>query len=117
MKLQWKNLTYIQVEALRECFDFIANGYVDEKSYFDNRKWTIWLRHAYNRNKIKMIVTDSYYTIEKNIVAVKHIEGCPDNRRYNAQLNSQGEIEVVRSGEGVNSMLVSGSVLHKLYEK
>lgn len=117
MTLQWKNLTYIQVEALRECFDFIANGYVDEKSFFDKRKWTIWLRHAYNHNRIKMIVTDSYYTIEKNIVAVKHIEGSPDNRRYNAKLNSKGEVEVVRCREGENSMFVSGSVLPNIYEK
>lgn len=81
--------TFIQVEALKECFDFLQNGYVDEKVWFGEDKWLIYLKHQYNHNRIKVTVRKFSYVVQKNAKVVKSVEGLEDAKRYECYLDSQ----------------------------
>lgn len=109
--IEWKNISFIQVEALKECFDLIENGYVDMKSYFGDTIWLIYLIHPDNRNKIRMEVYKDRYSIHKNHRQVKMVSGYNNGTLYHAWLNSQGRIEAVRVRRSDCLQLVSGSVL------
>lgn len=85
----FSNCTFIQVEALKECFDFLQNGYVDEKVWFGSDKWLMYFKHHYNHNRIKVTVRKFSYVVEKNAKVVKSVEGLEDMRRYDCYLDSQ----------------------------
>ena len=105
------NCTFIQVEALKECFDFLNNGYIDEKGWFGDDKWLIYLRHCFNGNKIKMTIRRFSYIIEKNSKLVKSVEGLEDLDRYDCTLDSQVVIKAKRREICGCSRLISGSDL------
>ena len=89
MKSFISDCTFIQVEALKECFDFLQNGYVDEKVWFGEDKWLMYFRHQYNNNHIKVTVRKFSYIVEKNAKVVKSVEGLEDLKRYECYLDSQ----------------------------
>lgn len=82
------NVTRIQVDALRECIDFIRNGYVDMANYYDDDKWFLYFKKADANRRIKVIVRPFSYVIEKNGKVVKSVEGVPDSCRYNVSFDS-----------------------------
>lgn len=109
--IEWKNISLIQVEALKECFDLIENGYIDRKSYFGDSIWLIYLIHAYNHNEIRMEVHKDRYSIRKNDRLIKTVSGCNNRTLYHAWLNSQGRVKAVRVRRSDCLQLVSGYVL------
>lgn len=82
------NVTRIQVDALRECIDFIRNGYIDMAHYYDDDEWFFYLKKADANRRIKVTVRPFSYVIEKNGKVVKSVEGVPDCCRYNVSLDS-----------------------------
>lgn len=106
-----QNVTFIQVEALKECFDFLHNGYVDTKGWFGDEKWLLYFKHAYNHNDIKVTVRPYSYIVEKNGKLVKSVEGLEDLRRYDCYLDSQVTIKAKRVDPSGNKIVISGSVL------
>lgn len=91
-----KFVSMSEVEALRECLDFIRNGYVDVFSS-SNKDWSLWkLRHAYNGNTLIILATHGYYDIKKNGEQVKRRFIKDDGSRYMATLGSDGNVVSVR---------------------
>lgn len=91
-----KFVSMSEVEALRECLDFIRNGYVDVFSSSD-KDWSLWkLRHAYNGNILIIHATHNYYNIWKNGEQVKHRDIKDDGSRYTATIGSDGNVVSVR---------------------
>ena len=82
------NVTRIQVDALRECIDFIRNGYVDMTNYYDEHEWYLYFKKSDANRRIKVIVRPFSYVIEKNGKVVKSVEGVPDDCRYNVSFDS-----------------------------
>lgn len=104
------NLTYIQVDALRECIDFIHNGYIDRKCWFGDDKWLLYFDHGMNRSKLKITVRRWSYVIEKNSRVVKSVEGIEDEMRYAVQLDSEISLRVTKSPVSASKKYISGSV-------
>lgn len=69
------DLTKLEVEALKECLDFLSCGYRVVSSFYDSDKWIIHLRHMRNLNRIKIVISEWSYTIEKNHRVVKLVSG------------------------------------------
>lgn len=91
-----KFVSMSEVEALRECLDFIRNGYVDVFSS-SNEQWSLWkLRHAYNGNTLVILATHDYYDIKKNGEHVKRRFIKDDGSRYTATLGSDGSVVSIR---------------------
>ena len=112
-----KNVTFIQVEALKECFDFLHNGYIDKKGWFGQDKWILYFKHMCNGNEIKITVRPFSYVLEKNGVVKKTVEGLPDLRRYDCSLDSQVTIKAKRIDDSGGNLLVSGSDLPNIDER
>lgn len=104
------NLTYIQVDALRECIDFLHNGYVDRKCWFGGDKWILYLDHIHNQNKLKITVRQWSYVIEKNSKVVKTVEGLEDRIRYHVQLDSEISLRVAKAALDASKKYISSSV-------
>lgn len=91
-----KFVSMSEVEALRECLDFIRNGYVDVFSS-SNNDWSLWkLRHTYNGNTLVILATHDYYDIKKNGEQVKRRYVKDDGSRYTATLGSDGNVVSIR---------------------
>lgn len=56
-------LTKSQVGALKECIDFLANGYVIRWSFIDRQEWVISLVHTRNGKKMNMIVRKDVFKL------------------------------------------------------
>lgn len=111
MKNEWSNLTCIQVRALRECLDFLANGYYEHGSVCSSSYWVIILRHRIKKSTIKVFVHPWDFSIEHDGKEVKSAFAIPDKYRYDILIHSQIEITTMRTVPCVSSKLVSGSVL------
>ena len=109
----FSNITYIQVEALKEGFDFLRNGYIDAAGAYSKEVWFFYFKKRAGRQRIKMIVRPFSYVIEKNGKVVKTVEGLPDLRRYDVEFESDAVIKAVRIDLYANSKLVPSSVLPK----
>lgn len=94
---EYKDLTKTQVEALLECFDFLANGYA-ERFFIHVKDVSIaGLYNAKNKNTIEVFIYENRYRIRKNYITRKIIEREPSQDRYRIIVNSDASVGVVRS--------------------
>lgn len=104
------NITFIQVEALKESLDFLRNGYVDWCYSFSKELWLFYFKKAGSSTKIKVRVRQFSYVIERNGKVVKSVEGLPDLRRYDVEFDTDVVIKAKRIELYPDSRLVSSSV-------
>lgn len=60
-----------QVEALRECFDLLQNGYLKIVEWYGDVSWYIKLKHSKNGNVCEVKWKPNHYTISINGKVVK----------------------------------------------
>ena len=104
------NITYIQVEALKECLDFLRNGYVDSTLCFSKEMWLLYFKKIGSTTRIKVRVRQFSYVIERNSKVVKTVEGLPDLRRYDVEFDTDVVIKAKRIDLYTGSRLISSSV-------
>ena len=104
------NITYIQVEALKECLDFLRNGYVDSTLCFSKEMWLLYFKKIGSSTRIKVRVRQFSYDIERNGKVVKSVEGLPDLRRYDVDFDTDVIIKAKRIDLYTGSRLVSSSI-------
>lgn len=104
------NITYIQVEALKESLDFLRNGYIDMTFYSSPNLWLMHFKKIGSTTKIKVRVEKFSYIIERDGKLVKSVEGLPDLRRYDVVFDEDVVIKARRIDLYSNSKLVSSSV-------
>lgn len=104
------NITYIQVEALKESLDFLRNGYIDFKWSFSNELWLLYFKKIGSSTRIKVRVRQFSYIIERNGKMVKSVEGLPDLRRYDVEFDKDVVIKAKRIDLYTGSRLISSSV-------
>ena len=105
------NITYIQVEALKESLDFLRNGYVDTSFSCTKDLWLLYFKKRYSTTKIKVRVEKFSYIIERDGRLVKSVEGLPDLRRYDVVFDEDVVIKAKRIDLNPDSRLVPSSVL------
>lgn len=105
------NITFIQVEALKESLDFLRNGYVDMTSHYSREMWLLYFKKRSSTTKIKVIVRPFSYVIERDGKVVKSVEGLPDLRRYDVEFDSDVVIKAKRIDLNSTSKLVPRSDL------
>ena len=104
------NITFIQVEALKESLDLLRNGYVDSTFTFSKDLWLFYFKKRNSTTKIKVRVEKFSYIIERDGKLVKSVEGLPDLRRYDVVFDEDVVIKAKRIDLFPNSRLVSSSV-------
>lgn len=104
------NITYIQVEALKESLDFLRNGYVDATFHYSNDLWLFYFKKTGSTTRIKVRVEKFRYIVERNGNVVKSVEGLPDLRRYDVVFDEDVVIKAKRIDLYPSSRLVSSSV-------
>lgn len=107
----YTGLTRIEVEALRECFDFVKNGYVFLVGYHDDKQWFIKLRHRMHVRYLKVYIHEWNYTIIRDTKCVKSVSVNPDDYRYDVVLHSELRIKQCYFASNGGEKLVFGSVL------
>lgn len=73
-------LTRSQVGALKECIDFLTNGYFIRVSLVSQKEWIIYLNHRRNSRKLAMFVKRDVYTVGE-------VGKLPEVRRFDKQLS------------------------------
>ena len=111
------NITFIQVEALRECLDFLRNGYVDFSLSFSRELWLLYFKKENSTTKIKVRVRQFSYVIERDGRVVKSVEGLQDLRRYDVEFDSDVVIKARRIDLYSTSKLVPRSDLPNIDER
>lgn len=111
MRDVFHNITFIQVEALKESLDLLRNGYVDATCSFSDDLWLLYFKKQANTTRIKVRVRKFSYVIERDGRVVKSVEGLPDLRRYDVKFDSDVVIKAKRIDLYGGSKLVPGSVL------
>ena len=104
------NITYIQVEALKESLDFLRNGYVDTTFTISKDLWLLYFKKIGSTTRIKVRVEKFSYIIERDGKLVKSVEGLPDLRRYDVVFDEDVVIKARRIDLYPGSRLVSSSV-------
>lgn len=94
---EYKNLTKTQVEALLECFDFLANGYVEYQFLKLNDVWIIGLEHTRSHKDMKVFIYHDRFRIRVNFVTRKVVERSPSHDRYSIIVNSDASVGVMRT--------------------
>lgn len=107
----YHNITFIQVEALKESLDFILNGYIDYTWFISDDLWILKFRKVNKTTKLTVRVRPFSYVIERDGKVVKSVEGLPDLRRYDVKLDSGVIIKARRIDFYGNSRLIKNSVL------
>lgn len=105
------NVTYIQVEALKESLDFLRNGYVDMTCCYSKDLWLMYFKKVKGKRRIKVVVRPFSYVIERDGKVVKSVEGLPDLRRYDVEFDSDVIIKAKRIDRSAGKNLISSSVL------
>ena len=109
----WGGLTIVQVEALRECLDFLRNGYREEGSVTLAGVTYLKLRHSDTRSIIIVKIWPWRYVIRHDRKTVKDVAVDPDHKRYDCEVNSLMKLNVTRSRTSAKTRLIFGSVLPK----
>ena len=104
------NITYIQVEALKESLDFLRNGYVDSTCAYSDEMWLLYFKKIGSSTRIKVRVRKFSYVIERNGKVVKSVEGLPDLRRYDVEFDTDVVIRAKRIDLYTGSRFISSSV-------
>lgn len=87
--MQYEGLTRVQVEAFKECFDLIRNGYREITAYSDCYHWYIKLRHERKRKRIEVYIQDFSYQIVRNGNTIKCVTREPSPERYRLEVDSE----------------------------
>lgn len=111
------NITFIQVEALKESLDFLRNGYVDTTCSYSGELWLLYFKKKATATKIKVRVHPFSYVIERDGKVVKSVEGLPDLRRYDIEFDSDVVIKAKRIDLHSTSKLVPRSDLPNIDER
>ena len=88
--MQYDGLTRVQVEAFKECFDLIRNGYREIIAYSDTYYWYINLPHERKKSRIEIHIQDFSYQISRNGICIKSVSRNPSPERYHLEVNSEG---------------------------
>lgn len=105
---EFTNLTSAQVEALRECFDFLKNGYIQTIDFNVKYLWIIKMRHRANGNTINVHITESYYEIWKNGRCSKKVYHRVNGERFVLSVDSDMNIQVRPINVGASAKLING---------
>lgn len=90
------NLTKAQVEALLECFDFLANGYLETACIEVGDLWIIQMRHKRTQRAIRVFISKDRYRLLVGGHTRKKVlfPSTPD--RYRIIVNSDASVGVVK---------------------
>lgn len=100
------NLTLAQVEALRECFDFLKNGYIQVIDFHVRLLWIIKMKHRANGNTINVHITPQYYEIFKNGRCSKKVYHRTSGERFVLSVDSEMTIKVRPINVGACAKLI-----------
>lgn len=109
----WKGLTVVQVEALRECLDFLRNGYREESCVMVMGRTYIKLRNYSKASWISVLISPWEYSIRHDGKKVKNIKTNPDDFRYDCQVDSLMLLRITKKYTSAKTKLVFSSVLPK----
>lgn len=101
---KFTNLTKAQVEALLECFDYFANGWVEHKFISISKVWIIWLKHQRNQRDMQIFIYPHRYRVRVDHMTKKIREFKPDGNRYQLVVNSDSTVSVVQLKASVSVM-------------
>ena len=90
------NLTKAQVEALLECFDFMANGYIEQSCFEVGDLWVIQMRHKRTMQVIRMFIHPDSYRLQVKGRTRKKVHFSTTNDRYRIIVNSDASVGVVK---------------------
>ena len=93
---EFTNLTKAQVEALLECFDYFANGWIEYQFIRLSDVWIVGLKHRRTQKDMKIFIHPNRYRVRVNFVTRKKREFEPDGSRYRLWVNSDASVGVVR---------------------
>ena len=102
------NLTKAQVEALLECFDFLANGYHETSFIHLGRLWVVCFSNNRTKNVIRVFIHPDSYRIWSHGRTRKKLSFKDTQSRYEITVNSDATLAVVRLNACVRPSLVSG---------
>lgn len=105
-----KNLTRAQVEALLECFDFLANGYHETSFIHLADLWVVCLLNNRTKNVIRVFIHRDSYRIWSHGRTRKKLTFQDTRSLYDIMVNSDATLGVVRVSSRVSSKLVQGSL-------
>lgn len=97
MKENFRKLTKLQVEGLREALDFLRNGYLERSSGNLGNIIYLILQHKSNGSRIRVYLYPTQLLIKRDGRVVKEMTERYDGRFYNAQINSLLQIEICQS--------------------
>lgn len=97
MKKNFRRLTKLQVEGLREALDFLRNGYLERSSGNLGSIIYIILQHKSNGSRIRVYLYPTQLLIKRDGKVVKDVSQRYDGRFYDAQVNSLLQIEICQS--------------------
>lgn len=110
-----ENLTCIQVEALRECLDFLKNGYQRVGSVNYQQSCIVKFRHTQSKSVIIVFSSEWAYTIKHDGKLKKVVKSAPDDKRYACLLDSVDSLKVTPFKGCAARKFILGSVLPKPY--
>lgn len=115
--MKYEGLTRVQVEAFKECFDLIRNGYREILAYSDSYFWYIKLRHERNKSRIEIHIQDFSYQITKDGKSIKSVSRMPSPERYHLEVDSEDNRAQVITCLSECKKLVSDSDLTNINER
>lgn len=113
----WKGLTVVQVEALRECLDFLRNGYREENCVSVMGMTYIKLRSDSKASWISVLIRPWDYSIHHDGKKVKSIKTNPDDFRYDCQVDSVMVLRITKKYTSAKIKLVTSSDLPNLDDR
>lgn len=90
------NLTKAQVEALLECFDFLANGYLETACFEVGDLWLIQMIHKRKIRSIRVFIHPDRYRIQVDGFTRKKVSFPFTTDRYRIIVNSDASVGVVK---------------------
>lgn len=115
--MKYEGLTKVQVEAFKECFDLIRNGYREITAYSDTFFWYIKLRHERKKSRIEIHIQDFSYQISRNGKCIKSVSRMPSPERYHLEVDSEDNRPHVITWLSECKKLVSDSDLPNINER
>lgn len=96
------NLTKAQVEALLECFDFLANGYNEQSCFEVGDLWVIQLKHKRTQKVIRMFIRPNSYRLTLRGSTRKKVLFASTPDRFRIVVNSDASVGVIKLDAGAS---------------
>lgn len=90
------NLTKAQVEALLECFDFLANGYAEQSCFEVGDLWVIQMKHKRTQRILRVFIRPDRYRLLDRGRTRKKVMFSMSPDRYRIVVNSDSSVGVIR---------------------